>query len=99
MQGVLKGELLTQAQAIRPGDHLVALYRDERDVMGYVTAFIQSSLAKNARCIYITGAMDTPELLSQWAELWTQGNKDGEFSLWTAQTSTPKTAPFHQIGW
>lgn len=78
MQGVLKGELLTQAQAIRPGNHLVALYRDEREVMGYVTAFIQSSLAKNARCIYITGAMDTPELLSQWAELWTQGNKDGE---------------------
>ena len=63
MHEVLSQELFTQAKEIKPGDHLVALYSVEREIADYVSAYIQSALAQEARCIYIAGDLDTSEVL------------------------------------
>lgn len=62
MHEVLSQELFTQAKEIKPGDHLVALYSVEREIADYVSAYIQSALAQEARCIYIAGDLDTSEV-------------------------------------
>ncbi|NMB02118.1 MAG: hypothetical protein GX971_11500 [Firmicutes bacterium] len=65
MQVMSRRDLLRQTKEIKPGDHLVALYREEWEVVDYVSAYIQSALAQNARCIYITGDLSTSEVLKQ----------------------------------
>lgn len=54
-----KQDLFAQTMEIRPGDHLVALYSEEQEIVDYVTAFIRPALAQNARCLYLTGDIAT----------------------------------------
>lgn len=58
-------ELLKQAEEVRPGDHLVALYREEKEIEEYVVAYIYSALRRQERCIYITGDIDTSHVLEK----------------------------------
>lgn len=58
-------ELIKQATEIKPGDHLVALYDEEKEIESYIAAYIHSSLSRNERCIYITGDADTFFVLQQ----------------------------------
>ncbi len=53
-------DLLNQAVEVRPGDHLVALYAEEKEIEDYVTSFIHSALLRNERCLYITGTWILP---------------------------------------
>ncbi|MDD4543906.1 MAG: hypothetical protein PHY13_09080 [Clostridia bacterium] len=48
-------DLFIQSGEVRPGDHLVVLYKDEKEIFDYVTAYIHSALARNERCIYNWG--------------------------------------------
>ena len=50
---------------VEPGDHLVVLYREESEVVDTVVAFIQESLSRQEKCIYITGDADTELILSK----------------------------------
>lgn len=58
-------ELVTQTDEIRAGDHLVAFYRELEEVADYITAYIKSALAQNARCIYIAGEEDPAPILRE----------------------------------
>ncbi|HXK72867.1 MAG TPA: MEDS domain-containing protein [Clostridia bacterium] len=58
-------DLFIQSGEVRPGDHLVALYKDEKEIFDYVTAYIHSALARNESCIYITGDVDTSMVLNE----------------------------------
>ncbi len=57
-----------QASRIEPGDHMVILYEDERDVTEYLVAYIRASLARGERCIYITGDANTCAVLNRLQE-------------------------------
>ena len=56
---------LEQTEQIRPGDHLVALYEREDEIVDYITSYVHTSLLRNERCVYITGDADTPRVLGQ----------------------------------
>lgn len=60
---MIKQLLMEQTMEIEPGDHVVALYSEEQEIVDYVSAYIQSALAQKARCLYITGDMATTEVL------------------------------------
>lgn len=62
-------KILEQTTNIVPGDHLVALYDNEDDVVDYITAYIHSALQRNERCIYITGDADTSLVIGKVEEL------------------------------
>ena len=50
-------DLLNQAVEVRPGDHLVALYAEEKEIEDYVTSFIRPL---RMTCLYITGTWILP---------------------------------------
>ncbi len=52
-----------------PEKHMVLLYRDEKEVVDTVVAYIKESLEKNKRCIYITGDADTKLIIGDLKNL------------------------------
>lgn len=78
---MLVQELLKQALEVRPGDHLVALYNDENEIAGYITTYIHSALTRNERCIYITGDVNTSQVLQQVKKLSIEGSESGDLVI------------------
>ena len=87
-------ELLLQAQEIRPGDHLVALYREENEIEGYITSYIHAALAKNERCIYITGDANTSSVLDQVQNLMKEGQYTGDLVVLDKSDTYSKNGKF-----
>lgn len=71
-------DLLNQAVEVRPGDHLVALYAEEKEIEDYVTSFIHSALLRNERCLYITGDVDSSAVLRRVDSLSAGSGASGE---------------------
>ncbi|HPF84256.1 putative nucleotidyltransferase with HDIG domain [Aminivibrio pyruvatiphilus] len=71
-------DLLNQAVEVRPGDHLVALYAEEKEIEDYVTSFIHSALLRNERCLYITGDVDSSAVLQRVERLSAGSGASGE---------------------
>ena len=44
---------------IKPGDHLVVLYNEEKEVIDAVVSYLSSAIQRNDKCVYITGDADT----------------------------------------
>ena len=88
-------ELLSQAGEIRPGDHLVALYRDEEEIEKYVTTYIHSALSRNERCVYITGDVDTSIVLQKVKELSTGTSPSGDLVIYDRNDTYSKEGKFN----
>ncbi|NLN45832.1 MAG: HD domain-containing protein [Clostridiaceae bacterium] len=88
-------ELLFQTGEIRPGDHLVALYRDEIEIERYVTTYIHSALSKNERCIYITGDEDTSAVLQQIKALSARSEPSGDLVIYDRNDTYSKEGKFN----
>lgn len=79
---MVKSKLLQQAEQIRPGDHMVILYEDEKEITEHLSAYIHASLERNERCIYITGDTDTGGILRELASLQDdEGTGNGDFVI------------------
>jgi putative nucleotidyltransferase with HDIG domain len=81
---------------IKPGDHLVVLYNEEKEVIDAVVSYISAAIQRNDRCIYITGDADT-NLLKE--ELSLHHNVDGLIScnqllFWDKEDSYSKDGSF-----
>lgn len=50
---------------IKPGDHLVVLYKSEIEVIDTVISYLLAALERNEKCVYITGDADTDLIKSK----------------------------------
>jgi hypothetical protein len=85
---------------IMPGDHLVALYTNEEEVVSYLTAYVHSALSRNERCINITGDADTSLVLSRIDTLAGDAEQCGDLVVLTrnqAYSSDGKFVPDKMI--
>jgi putative nucleotidyltransferase with HDIG domain len=55
---------ITQTSLIKPGDHIVILYEDMKEVSEFLTSYLKASLERNERCIYIVGDDNPEEVLN-----------------------------------
>lgn len=88
-------ELMTQANEIQPGDHLVALYNDEREIESYITSFIHAALSHNQRCIYITGDVDTSVVVQRLSSLLGENKRSGDLVIIDRNETYSKDGKFH----
>lgn len=54
----MSGKIETHS-LVKPGDHLVVLYKEEKEVIDAVVSYLRAAIERNDRCIYITGDADT----------------------------------------
>lgn len=53
---------------VRPGDHMVLLYRNEKEVIEPLTEYIVESLLRNEKCLYISGDTEIQMLIKSIEE-------------------------------
>lgn len=87
-------DLIRQAEEVRPGDHLVALYRDEKEIEDYITSYIYAALKQNIRCIYITGDADTTAVVEQVRALSTELADTGDLLVLDKADTYSKAGKF-----
>jgi len=87
-------DLLNQAVEVRPGDHLVALYAEEKEIEDYVTSFIHSALLRNERCLYITGDVDSSAVLQRVESLSAGSGASGELLVLDKSDMYSKSGKF-----
>ncbi len=51
--------LIKDQELVLPGDHMVLLYNEEKEVVETIVSYINASLLRNEKCIYITGDANT----------------------------------------
>lgn len=87
-------ELITQAEKIRPGDHMVALYQEETEIVDYITSYISSALKRKERCVYITGDADTSLVLQQLGNLSDGSSASGDLVVFDRTDTYSKEGKF-----
>ncbi len=58
-----KYEKINNLDKLRPGDHTVLIYENEKETLSTLVSFIKASLQRNEKCLYIEGDTNTELLI------------------------------------
>ncbi len=58
-------EKFTKRNMIKPGMHIVALYESLDEIVDYIVSYIECSLARNEKCLYIVGDDNSEKVLEK----------------------------------
>src|SRR5690554_1079743 len=66
MASKISDKLESNLKKMKPGDHLVILYKEEEEILQPLLSYISTSLKRNEKCLYITGEENTVDIISNF---------------------------------
>ncbi len=86
--------ILEQSGQIQMGDHIVALYEEEEEIIEYVVSYILGALDRNERCIYVKGAHSAERVLERVHRLRPTGSSSGDLVVLSNSDAYAKDGTF-----
>jgi putative nucleotidyltransferase with HDIG domain len=92
---MIKQKIIDQALHIQQGDHLVAIYENESEIVDYITGYVYAALHQNQRCLYIVGDDNTSKILENLNTLTENMGGKGDLVLMNKEESYSKEGKFN----